>query len=115
MEKTNINFNQNIIGAFAYLFGFLTGIFFLLVEKKSKFVRFHAMQSTILFGGYFLASAVLGSIPFISAIWRPLSGLANALLLVVWAFLIYQAFKGKEYRVPMVGDFAVKQLAKLKV
>ena len=46
--------NENLMGAVSYLLGFVTGIIMLLVEKQSRFVRFHAMQSTILFGGLFV-------------------------------------------------------------
>ena len=115
MEKTNINFNQNIIGAFAYLFGFLTGIFFLLVEKKSKFVRFHAMQSTVLTGGYFVLNFVIGYIPVVNVLWLVISVPLGLALLVLWFYLMYQAYQGKEYKLPVVGDIAEKQLGKLKV
>lgn len=52
--KTSQDSNQNLLGALAYLGGFVTGIIILLVEKKNKFVRFHAMQS-ILYSEEFLS------------------------------------------------------------
>ena len=51
--------NPKLMGALAYLLGPITGILFLLMEKGNKFVRFHAMQSTILFGGLFVSISSL--------------------------------------------------------
>ena len=48
--------NENLMAAASYLLGFVTGIIFLLIEKQSKFDRFHAMQSTLLFGGLFIVN-----------------------------------------------------------
>jgi len=102
--------NENLMGALTYLLGFITGIIFLLVEKNSKFVRFHAMQSTILFGGLFIANVVLGFIPLLG--W--LAGFLLSLLgFVLWIVLMWKAFQGEMYKVPYVGDLAEKQLAKM--
>ena len=57
--------NENMMAAASYLLGFVTGIIMLLIEKQSKFVRFHAMQSTLLFGGVFVANIALGFIPIL--------------------------------------------------
>ncbi|MFH0864360.1 MAG: DUF4870 domain-containing protein [Candidatus Gottesmanbacteria bacterium] len=102
--------NENLIGALTYLLGFVTGIIFLLVEKNSKFVRFHAMQSTILFGGIFIANIALGFIPILG--W--LVGLLLSLLaFVLWIVLMWKAFQGEMYKLPYVGEIAEKQLAKM--
>lgn len=103
--------NENLMGAAAYLLGFITGIIFLLVEKQSKFVRFHAMQSTILFGGVFVANIALGFIPILG--W--MTGLILSLVaFILWIVLMWKAFQGEMYKVPYVGELAVKQLAKMK-
>ncbi len=103
--------NENILGAVAYLLGFITGIVLLLVEQKSKFVRFHAMQSTILFGGFFIVNLVLSIlIPILGALVGMLLSLA---MFILWIVLMWKAFNGETYKVPYVGEFAEKQLAKL--
>ncbi len=103
--------NENLMGAAAYLLGFITGIIFLLVEKQSKFVRFHAMQSTILFGGVFVVNIALGFIPILG--W--LTGLVLSLVaFILWIVLMWKAFQGEMYKVPYVGEMAEKQLAKMK-
>lgn len=103
--------NENLMGAAAYLLGFITGIIFLLVEKDSKFVRFHAMQSTLLFGGLFIVNMVLGFIPILG--W--LVGLLLAFAaFILWIVLMWKAFQGEMYKLPYVGAMAEKQLAKMK-
>ena len=101
--------NENVFGAICYLLGFITGIIFLLVEEKNRFVRFHAMQSTILFGGLFVLSAVVGIIPLLG--WL-VSSLLSILGLILWVVCMFKAFQGERYHVPYVGDLAEQQLAR---
>ena len=103
--------NENLMAAASYLLGFLTGIIFLLIEKQSKFVRFHAMQSTILFGGIFVANFALGFIPILGWIVGLVLTFAAFIL---WIVLMWKSFQGEMYKVPYVGDLAEKQLAKMK-
>ena len=51
LDKSSTGLDPNLAAALAYLLGFLTGILFLVIEKDSKFVRFHALQSTMVFLG----------------------------------------------------------------
>ncbi len=111
MAKGKSGGNENFMGAAAYLLGFITGIIMLLVEKKSKFVRFHAMQSTVLFGGIFIINLGLGFIPILG--W--LVGLMLSFAaFVLWIVCMWKAFSGEMYKVPYAGDIAEQQLAKLK-
>lgn len=99
------------MGAASYLLGFITGIIFLLVEKQSKFVRFHAMQSTILYGGIFIINIALGFIPILG--WL-LGLLLSFVAFILWIMCMWKAFQGEMYKVPYVGDLAEQQLAKMK-
>lgn len=102
--------NENLMAAASYLLGFVTGIIFLLLEKQSKFVRFHAMQSTILFGGIFVANIALGFIPILGWI---VGLLLSLVAFILWIVLMWKAFQGEMYKVPYVGAIAEKQLAKM--
>lgn len=103
--------NENLMAAASYLLGFITGVIFLLVEKQSKFVRFHAMQSTVLFGGIFIINIALGFIPILG--W--LAGLLLSLTaFILWIVCMWKAFQGEMYKAPVVGEIAEKQLAKMK-
>ena len=82
----------------------------LLIEKQSKFVRFDDMQSTLLFAGVFVANIVLGFVPILG--W--LVGLfLSFAAFILWIVCMWKAFQGEMYKVPYVGDMAVKQLAKM--
>ena len=73
-------------GALAYVLGPVTGIIFLIIEKD-PFVRFHAMQSTVVFVVLFVLQWILG----ITIILFPLSALIGIISFVLWLILIYKA------------------------
>jgi uncharacterized membrane protein len=89
--------------------GWITGIVFLVLEKKSTFVKFHAYQSIMTFGILTVAQLVLGWIPFIGWVLNILIGI---LMLILWIILIIQAGTGKMWKVPWAGDWAEKQISK---
>jgi uncharacterized membrane protein len=104
--KSSTGMNANLAALLSYVLGVLSGVIFFLVEKESKFVKFHAMQSI----GFSLASAVaslvLAFIPIVNVILLPLFQLAA---LVVWIILMVLAYQGKPFRLPVLGDVAAKQ------
>jgi uncharacterized membrane protein len=109
------NGNQNMMGALAYLLGPVTGIVLLLTEKKSEYIRFHAMQSTIVFGAFLLLYLVFGIVPVLGWIIAILlSPILTLLSFVLWLVLMWKAYNGEKYKLPYFGDLAEKQLAKLK-
>ncbi len=108
--------DENLMAALSYLLGFITGIIFLLIEKKSKFVRFHAMQSTITFltltviqwllgFSFFMAPATaIIALPFA---W--LIGLVISILgFIFWILGMIKAYQGEKYKFPVFGDLAEK-------
>ncbi|SDJ79148.1 DUF4870 domain-containing protein [Salimicrobium halophilum] len=101
---------ENVGGLLAYLLGFITGIIFLLVEKENSFIRFHAMQSTIVFGGIFVLGLVTGMIPIIGWI---IGILLSPISLILWIFLMYKAYNKERYHLPMVGEMSENQLKKM--
>jgi len=105
-EKTGLGLPKNTAAALSYVLGWLTGIVFLLIEKD-PFVRFHAMQSIIVFG----ALTIINFIPLIGWILSPLVLIVGFIL---WLLLIYKAYQGEEFKLPVVGDFAKKQLGRIK-
>jgi uncharacterized membrane protein len=101
-EKSSTGLDENVAGFFCYLLGFITGIVFLLVEKKSNFVKFHAMQSTITFLGLFVILMILGMIPIIGLLAYPIWILS----LILWLLLMIKALRGERYMLPIVGKMA---------
>ncbi len=96
--------DSNFKGAIAYLLGCISGVVLYLVEKEDKYVRFHAVQSTILFGGLFILNIVL-MVTLVGILLMPIVGL---IALALWVFLMYKAYNGEKYKLPYIGDMAEK-------
>ncbi|MBP1932162.1 DUF4870 domain-containing protein [Ammoniphilus resinae] len=106
-EKSSTGMDVNLAGVLSYLLGIITGIIFLVLEKESRFVKFHAMQSILVSVFLILLNIVLGFIPIIG--W--LIGLLVApMSLILWIYLMLQAYKGRWYKLPVLGEMAEKQL-----
>ena len=105
--------NRNLVAALSYLLGFVTGIVILLVEKDDKFIRFHAMQSTVVSGALFILSFVLG---FILAPIGILATVVNTIIsiaaIIVWIVSMVKAYQGQLYKWPIAGDFSEKQISR---
>ena len=93
--QSSTGLEENVAGFFCYLLGFVTGIVFLMVEKKSSFVKFHARQSTITF----LILLVLSWIPVIGFLFWILG-------IFLWLLLMIKALQGQKYQLPIVGKMA---------
>lgn len=109
MAEKDLGLKKETAGALAYVLGPVTGIFFLIVNKD-PFVRFHSMQSTVVFIVTFLLQWVLG----ITIILFPLSALIGVASFVLWLVLIYKAWQGEEWEVPVLGKVSRNLLKKVK-
>ena len=106
MAKSSTGLEENVAGLLCYILGWVTGLVFFLIEKDSNFVRFHAMQSIIVFGVLCVASIILNWIPIIGQV---LGGLIGLLALVLWIILMIKAYQGEKFKLPWAGDLAEKQ------
>ena len=100
--RSSTGLEENVAGFLCYVLGFITGIVFLVVEKRSSFVRFHAMQSTTTFLGLFVISMILGVIPILHLLVYPIWILS----LILWLILMVKALRGERYLLPIVGKMA---------
>jgi uncharacterized membrane protein len=107
--ESSTGLSANVAGLLCYVAAWITGIVFVVLEKKSTFVKFHAWQSIMTFGVLTVAQLVLGWIPYAGWI---LSILIGILMFVLWIILIIQAGSGKMWKVPWAGDWAEKQISK---
>lgn len=109
--------DENVAGALTYFLGFVTGLIFYLIEEDNEFVRFHAVQSMIVFGGLFVLSFAITFvqiffelIPYVGWIFSLALGLVSMLLgpiaFVLWIVLLFKAYKGQRYALPGIGDMA---------
>ncbi len=107
-EKTSTGLEANLAAALSYLVGFVTGIIFLLLEKENRFVRFHAMQSTLLFAGIVIVDIVLQVVPLLGALVVVFVVIPASALL--WLVLMFKAYQGEEFKLPMIGQIAADRI-----
>jgi uncharacterized membrane protein len=101
--KQSTGLQPNVAGLLCYVLGWVTGIVFLIIEKEDKTVRFHAMQSIVVFGGYTIVSIILNFIPFIGWILNTIIGI---IVFILWIVLMVRAYQGNVWKVPWAGNFA---------
>jgi uncharacterized membrane protein len=103
----------NIAALLSYVLGWITGIIFFLIEKENDYVRFHAMQSIVVFGAFTviqIALSILGLIPYVWILFNIISGLLGLAAFVLWIFLMVKSYQGDRYHLPYAGDFAEKHI-----
>jgi uncharacterized membrane protein len=105
---TETGLKKTTEAALAYVLGPVTGVAFLVIQKD-PFVRFHAMQSIVVFGALFVLQWVLG----ITIIFFPLAALVGVVTFTLWLILIYKAWQGEEWEVPVLGKTARNFLKKI--
>ena len=108
MGKSSTGLQENVAGLLCYVLGWITGLIFFLIEKDSKFVKFHAMQSIVTFGAIAVAAIILNWIPVIGQV---LGGLLGLLGLVLWIILMIKAYQMQWFKLPWAGDIAEKMVA----
>lgn len=111
MEDSSTGLKSNVAGLLCYLAVWVSGLILYLIESKSQFVRFHAAQSIIVFGGLSIVTWILGFIPFIGWVINAFIGIVAFIL---WLILMIKAYQGEHYKLPVAGDLA-EQWASKKV
>lgn len=109
---TSLNLAPVISAALSYVLGWITGLFFLFVEPRNRFIRFHAMQSILVSLALIVVWAVAHLIFALPLIGGLLGFVLTVPLLIatflVWAGLAVMALLGREFRVPILGDIAAR-------
>jgi len=106
--ETSVGMEPNVAGLLCYLGVWVTGIIFFVLEQKNNWVRFHAAQSIIVFGGLALAGVFLGWIPVIGAVFSVIIGIIGFIL---WIVLMVKAYQGERFKVAWAGDIAERMIA----
>lgn len=105
------NLESNVAAALAYIITPFSGIFLLLVEKEDKFVRFHAMQS-VLFGFFAYGAWILANISVLIIIGLILMPVLAITIFFTYAILMWKAYSGEEYLLPIIGKMAKDKINK---
>jgi uncharacterized membrane protein len=98
---------ENVAGLLCYLLGWITGLIFFFIDKR-PFVRFHAAQSIIVFGGLMIIQIAL-TMTFLTggvALGFGLRAVVSILGFVLWIVLMIKAYQGERYRLPIAADLA---------
>ncbi|MEX0763271.1 MAG: DUF4870 domain-containing protein [Dehalococcoidia bacterium] len=111
---TATGLEPNIAGLLCYVFTWITGIVFLVLEKDDEYIRFHAWQS-IFFGVAWVVLWVFLtiSIAILPGILGTLFGFFGWLIvggggLAIWLLLMFKAYQGEKWRLPVIGDIAAQ-------
>ncbi len=115
----SLGMTDNIAGALCYLFGFITGILFLVLApyNQDRNIRFHAFQSIFLNIAW-IAFWILVSIVTLAFSFIPFLGIFVAWVLrltiglggfIVWLYLMFKTYNGEKIVLPVIGPMAEKQ------
>ncbi len=100
LGPTSMNMDPKLAGALSYI-TWIGGLVFFLAEKQNRFVRFHAIQSLILWLGFTVLNIVLSIIRL-----GFLGGLLWLVVLIGAIVAGVNAYQGKLYKLPLIGDYA---------
>jgi uncharacterized membrane protein len=122
--KSSTGLEENLAALLSYVFGWLSGLIFLLIEKDSRLVRFHAMQSIMLnvlavvigivlwilmFIFLLLATQLPGFLGTIIGLLATLLWIAFSIgLLIAWVMCLIKAYQGQFFKLPVIGNLAEK-------
>ncbi len=117
MASTQSGLTENVAGLLCYVLGWITGLVFFLIDKR-PYVRFHAAQSLVVFGGLHILRIVLAmgfgvswwvgggiGLTGFSFGWL-LFSLISVVALILWIVLMMKAYQGERFKVPIAGDLA---------
>jgi uncharacterized membrane protein len=96
---------ENVAALLCYVLAWFTGIIFYFIENKNDVIRFHAAQSIVVFGPIFIVDMIFGWIPFIG--WA-VATILGVIAFILWVLLMYKAYQGGIYRLPIAAPYADK-------
>lgn len=108
---TSMGMSPNVAAGLSYVFVWISGLVIFLVEKQNRFVRFHAMQSILFFGGLTVLRILLGFLvgfPLLGLLAGALIWLVGVVGFVGWIVLMVKGFQGQYFKLPYIGDYAEK-------
>jgi uncharacterized membrane protein len=99
--KSSLGFEEGEVAAASYFY--LLGLLILILERRSNFVRFHALQSSLGFG---ILTILLLCVKWIEPLHAVLWWAPGLLMLSFAVYMMYHAYHGEEYKFPIIGKLA---------
>ena len=102
---------EHVAAALSYLFGWVSGLIFLLFDRR-PFVRYHAAQSGVVFGALSLLFLILGGfflgtfLPQAAKVLLLLQRVVEIVWLAIAILLMLKASSGERYRFPYAARYA---------
>ena len=109
MGQSSLGIAENVAGLLTYAAGVVSGILFLVLERESQLVKFHAMQSILFSLAYLVVALALRLIPVLGEI---VFMLLTPLGIIVWIVLMIKAYRYEYFELPIIGEMALTQLHK---
>jgi uncharacterized membrane protein len=122
--KSSTGLDENVAALLSYVFGWISGLIFFLIEKDSRLVRFHGMQAilfnvmvaVVVIAVWIVSLILLLVVSQISDILGTVFGLIMTLLwlvvsvaiLIGWVMCLVKAYQGQFFKLPIIGNFAEK-------
>ena len=128
IAKSSTGLDENLAALLSYVFGWISGLVFFLIEKESRLVRFHAMQSLLfnvlvgvvifalwilLFIGFMIAAQISGALTTLLSILSLLIWVVVVIAIAGgWILCLVKAFQSQYFKLPIIGNLAEKFSAK---
>jgi uncharacterized membrane protein len=117
LGSTNLGIAPNVGGLLCYVpccIGLVFSVVVAIVEKQSRFLRFHAFQSLLLHGAAIALGLVLSVlqailaniIPFLGLLIFPIQLAVGVALIGMTIFLMIKAYNNEEWEIPRLGALA---------
>jgi len=120
-DSPTAGMEENIAGLLCYLFGWISGLIFLLIDKR-PFVKFHGAQAIalniaffVVWIGFWIVTLVLGMIT--ALMHFPIGFLMVFLFpvivigfIAIAIFCMYKAYQHEKFKVPIIGNIVEKMI-----
>ena len=122
--KSSTGLDENIAALLSYVFGWVSGLIFFLMEKDSRLVRFHAMQSILLGAAAIVIFVVFWIVAVVSSlVVGYISGILGGIVWIVMMLVggalgigifvaaiisLIKAYQGQYFKLPVIGNYAEK-------
>ena len=121
-DSPTAGMEENIAGLLCYLFGWISGLIFLLIDKR-PFVKFHGGQAIafnisiipfwilyLIANFIFLGLATAVHLPFLGLLGWVLAPVIGILVFGTWIFLMYKAYQHEKFKLPIIGNIVEKMI-----
>jgi uncharacterized membrane protein len=117
-DSPTAGMDENVAGLLCYLFGWVSGLIFLLIDKR-PFVKFHGAQSIAvnicivpIWFALWIVWLIIAHIPIIGLIGLVIFPIFGLVVFATWIFLMYKAYSHEKFKLPIIGDIVDKMVNK---